>query len=161
MFKQLTLTASLVVAALFSGHALAETATNTFQVKMTILKSCSVAAGASSDIALGPVTSTAINTAGSNTISVTCSKDTGYSIGLTPSNGDLSGAGAMSSGSLVPVPYQLHSGSATGPAWGSTSGAVAGTGNGTAQSHQIFAVAPSANYTPGSYADTVTVTVTY
>lgn len=171
MFKQAISAVALAALAVFSGQAMAATATDTFQVKLTILKSCSVTAGTASDISLGSVLSTAVNASGSNTISVTCSKTTPYFIGLTPSNNSTTGGGIMSptvnGASADTVPYQLHSESATGPVWGNTATAstvgngVAGTGTGAAVSHTVYAVAPSANFTPTSYVDTVTVTVNY
>lgn len=171
MFKQVFSTAVFATLAFLSGHAMADTATANFQVKMTILKSCSVTAGAASDITLGSVSSTATNTSGSNNISVTCSKTTPYYIGLAPSNNSTAGDGRMSptvlGSSSDTVPYQLRSVSATGPVWGNTATAttvgngVGDVGSGAAKTHTIYAVAPSANFTPGSYADTVTVTVNY
>ncbi len=104
----------------------AATATATFQVLITILKSCSVTAGASSNINLGSVNANATNTSGNSTISVNCSKTTPYFIGLAPSTangGGTGGAGAMSSVANAAtntdkVPYQLNQTSATGPVWG-------------------------------------------
>lgn len=157
-----------LAAALAATSAHADTATAQFNVKMTILKACSVTAGAASDINLGSVQSTAVNTSGSNTIAVTCSKTTPYFIGLKPSNANTTGAGVMASGTTPDtVPYQLRSVSATGPVWGDTATAaavgngVAGTGTGLSQTHTVYAVAPGANYTPATYVDAVTVTVNY
>lgn len=164
-----------VAAFAFVGVAAAATSTATFQVKMTILKSCSVVAGTGSDIALGTVSSTAVNTNSTSNISVTCSKTTPYFIGLTPlvaNGGTTAGAGNMISTTAPTtntdkVPYQLNSVSATGPVWGNTATAttvgngVAGTGTGLAQTIPVFATAANANFTPDSYADTVTVTVNY
>ena len=113
---------------------------------------------------------------GSNTISVNCTKSTPYFIGLAPSaanGGTNSGSGAMAStggvaGNTDKVAYQLRStAGASGTVWGNTAttstvgNGVAGTGNGSAQSHTVYATVPSANYTADSYADTVTVTVNY
>ncbi|MGB3067617.1 MAG: spore coat U domain-containing protein [Ottowia sp.] len=173
MFKQVISTVALAVLAVFSGQAMAAdavspTATATFQVKMTIVKACSVTAGTASDIDLGSVLSTAVNVSGSNTISVTCSKNTPYFIGLQPTGTNTNGAGEMVSATTTDkVPYQLHSASATGPVWGNTAtptavgNGVADTGTGAAKTHTVYAVAASANFTPGSYADTVTVTINY
>ena len=152
-------------------------ATATFQVKMTILKACSVVAGAASDIQLGApagVDSTATNVQGSNAINVTCSKNTPYNIGLvlTSNSANTAGLGAMSGtgGNTDMVPYQLYSDAARTAVWGSTAtgGALAtvgngvhGTGSGGSQPHTVYATAPSANFTPDNYADTVTVRVTY
>ena len=65
------------------------------------------------------------------------------------------------------VPYQLNQTSATGPVWGNTATAttvgngVASQGTGLLQSFTVYATAPSANFTPDDYADTVTVNVNY
>lgn len=153
----------------------ADTATGTFQVLITIQKSCSVTAGSSSNINLGSVNASATNTTGNSTISVNCSKITPYFIGLAPSaanGGGTTGAGAMSSVANAAlntdkVPYQLNQISATGPVWGNTAttttvgNGVAGIGTGLAQTYTVYATAASANFTPDSYADTVTVNVKY
>lgn len=153
----------------------AATTSATFQVLMTIQKACTVVAGSGSNISLGSVSATAINTSASNSISVNCSKTTPFFIGLEPSaanGGNTTGAGAMSSvtnsaTNTDKVPYQLNKTSATGPVWGNTATAtsvgngVAGTGTGQAQTFTVYATAPGANFTPDDYADTVTVNVNY
>ena len=145
----------------------AATVNGTFQVLMT--------AGSASNITLGPVNTTATNTSASNTISINCSKTTPYFIGLAPSaanGGTTTGSGAMSSVANAAtntdkVPYQLNRTSATGPVWGNTAtdtapgNGVAATGTGLAQTYTVYATAPSANFTPDDYADTVTVNVNY
>ncbi|MDB5932501.1 MAG: Spore coat domain protein [Polaromonas sp.] len=167
----------LIAAAGFAVNASAATATSNFQVLMKINKVCTVAAGAGSNIQLGVVggvDSSATNTSGTSNISVTCSKNTPYYIGLTPSNSSTTGAGVMAAQNVAPVtgntdavPYQLNSVSATGSAWGNTATTTAvgnglsGTGNGLVRTIPVFATAPSANFTPDNYADTVTVTVNY
>ncbi|HEY3984216.1 Csu type fimbrial protein [Cedecea sp.] len=163
------------IAFAIAPSASAVTSTGTFQVLINIAKACSVTAGPTSNINLGSVNSSATNTTGNSTISVNCSKTTPYFIGLAPSTangGNTSGAGAMSSvansaTNTDKVPYQLNQTSATGPAWGNTAtsttvgNGVAGTGSGLAQTYTVYATAPGANYTPDSYADTVTVNVNY
>lgn len=61
------------------------------------------------------------------------------------------------------VPYQLSSTPGpSGTVWGNTSlNTVTGNGTGTTTSYPVYATVPSANYTPDSYADTVTIAVTY
>ncbi|KLV67072.1 hypothetical protein SK36_01791 [Citrobacter sp. MGH106] len=65
------------------------------------------------------------------------------------------------------VPYQLNQTSATGPVWGNTAtttsvgNGVASIGTGQGQNFTVYATAPSANFTPDDYADTVTVNVNY
>ncbi|GER17113.1 Csu type fimbrial protein [Variovorax boronicumulans] len=157
-----------------SGSALADTASANFQVKMTIVRSCSVTAGNASDISLGTtVQPTATNQTGNNTISVTCSKTTPYTVGLLPSStngGTTDGTGAMSSvansaTNTDKVPYALYSNAGNSTVWGNTTGTganvVGGTGTGAAITHTVYAKNTNANFTPDSYADTVTVTVTY
>ena len=153
----------------------AATVNGTFQVLMTIQKACTVTAGSASNITLGPVNTTATNTNASNTISINCSKTTPYFIGLAPSaanGGTTTGSGAMSSVANAAtntdkVPYQLNRTSATGPVWGNTAtdtapgNGVAATGTGLVQTFTVYATAPSANFTPDDYADTVTVNVNY
>jgi spore coat protein U-like protein len=119
------------------------------------------------------VAATALNTSNSNTISVNCSKTTPYYVGLAPSNANTAGAGVMASTTAPAtntdkVPYQLTStAGAGGTIWGNTAtstavgNGVAGTGTGAAQSLTVYATAASANFTPDSYADTVTVNVNY
>lgn len=102
-------------------------------------------------------------------------KTTPYFIGLAPSaanGGTTTGSGAMSSVANAAtntdkVPYQLNRTSATGPVWGNTAtdtapgNGVAATGTGLVQTFTVYATAPSANFTPDDYADTVTVNVNY
>lgn len=150
--------------------AQANTANDTFQVSVTIQAACSVTAGAASNIDLGTVASTANNLGASNTITVKCSNTVPYYVGLAPSNGATTGAGTMAPAGSSPdtVPYQLRStAGASGTVWGNTAtstsvgNGVAGTGNGQNQTLTVYATAPSANYAPDTYSDTVTVTVNY
>lgn len=134
-------------------------------VQATVSNQCTVSVSAT-DIDLGSQPSTATNITGQNTISVTCPPSTAYYVGLSPSNGNTGGAGVMkgTGSNADKVPYQLHSGSTSGPIWGNTAtstsvgNGVTGTGTG---SLTAYAVAPSANYMPDSYSDIVTVIVNY
>jgi spore coat protein U-like protein len=175
MFMKNTLRgiAFTVLASVMASVHAANPATATFQVLITITKACTVTAGSASNINLGSVAATAVNTTGSNTISVNCSKTTPYYVGLAPSNANTAGAGTMVSTTAPAtntdkVPYQLTStAGAGGTIWGNTAtstavgNGVAGTGTGLAQSLTVYATAASANFTPDSYADTVTVNVNY
>lgn len=98
------------------------------------------------------------------------SDQTPYYIGLAPSNSASTGAGAMhgTGGNTDTVPYQLSSTAGpSGTVWGNTAttttvgNGVSGTGTGANQSISVYATVPSANYTPDSYTDTVTVNVNY
>ncbi len=172
MFKKTLLAAAMFAVGGFviTAQAATSPASATFQVKMTILASCAVTAGTTSDIQIGDIGGVDANS-GSNTgtsnISVQCSNGTPYNVGLTPSNSNTTGAGTMTGTTGDNVPYQLHSVSATGAVWGNTAtssavgNGVHGTGNGAAQSIPVFAVAPSANFKPGVYSDIVTVDVNF
>ncbi|HEY9091592.1 Csu type fimbrial protein [Parasphingorhabdus sp.] len=164
--------AALATVMMLSGTAAsAATATDTFDVLLTIEKTCSVTAGAGSNIDLGTVASTATNVEGSNSIAVTCTKGTPYFIGLAPTSGNTDGSGLLASttaGNADEVPYQLQqTAGAGGTVWGNTAtdtsvgNGVTGTGSGAAQSHTVYANAPSANFTADDYRDTVTVNVNY
>ena len=150
--------------------AAAATVSANFNITLTVQKVCSVTAGAGSLIALGTQPSTATNVLGNSNISVTCSKTTPYYIGLAPSNSSTTGSGTMAgTGSNTDtIAYKLSSTvGPTGTVWGNTAtsttvgNGVAGTGTGTAQSLTVYATAPSVNFTPDSYTDTITVNVNY
>lgn len=101
-----------------------------------------------------------------STISVTCTNTTPYTVGLGP--GTASGATVttreMTGPSSAVLAYDLYSDAADTTNWGDTTSTneVSGTGTGSAQTLTVYGVVPAASLpTPGSYADTITVTVTY
>jgi len=147
-------------------------ATFAFLVSATVTKQCTVTAGAASNINLGSVPSTQTNISGNNSIRVSCSNTTPYYIGLAPSaanGGTANGFGSMSGtgGNTDKVPYQLYSNAGLSSVWGNTAtstsvgNGVSGSGTGSPQSIQVYAKAPSADYTPDNYSDIVTVNVNY
>ena len=96
---------------------------------------------------------------------MTCTNTTPYNIGLDAGTG--SGATVatrkMTSGRAA-VKYSLYSDSAHTTVWGTTVGTdvVAATGDGNSQSYTVYGlVPPQAVPVPGTYNDTITVTVTY
>ena len=102
-------------------------------------------------------------------ISVRCTNSTSYKIGLLPSNGFTNGQGVMSatpasSGITDKVPYTLFQNSGATTAWGNLTGnSISDTGIGTAaKTVTVYGRVPgNLNVTPGTYKDTVVVTVTY
>ena len=140
-----------------------------FTVSAVVEKRCEVTAGAASDISLGTVPASASNIPGSGSISVACTHTTPYNVGLSPSNGNTAGAGVMkaSGGSTDLVPYQLYQDASMTRIWGNTAtptsagNGVSGTGTGSARALPVYVRAPSADYQPDSYSDTVTVVVNY
>lgn len=143
-----------------SAIAQANPATTTFGVSATVLKDCIVSATA---LPFGNYTG-AVNNA-TSTVTVTCTKSTTYTVGL---NAGLTGASVtarvMTSGANT-LNYSLCSDSAAcATNWGNTLATnwVTGTGTGAAQALTVFGQIPAAQYvTPGSYTDTISVTVTY
>lgn len=174
----LTLAVFGIAATGVSAIAATSPATATFQVLMKINKACTVTAGAASNIQIGAASGVDSNSganSGSNTISVICSKTTPYFVGLAPSTangGTNNGTGNMISATAPAtntdkVPYTLYQDAAFGTVWGNTATSTSagngksGTGSGAAQSLTVYAQASSANFTPDSYVDTVTVNVNF
>ena len=97
----------LALATLIAGFGLAgaaasvsaATATGQFNVKLTVTKTCSVVT--TTDLDFGTQASTATNiTANNGSVTVACSKNTPYTIGLLPSaanGGTANGTGSMKS----------------------------------------------------------------
>lgn len=148
-------------------------ATATFKVKVVIAKACTVVAGTASDIDFGTVDANSTTALiRSNTINVTCSKKTPYTIGLQSGfNASTAGAGEMRLiGAATPtadqkIAYQLQQTSG-GAAWGSAAAnrySTGTTGTGAAQPFTVYAnvLGTAWNVEPGSYEDTVTVDVAY
>lgn len=163
--------ASVMLTSFLACHqALADTVTGTFQVKITIRASCTVTAGVASDIDFGSNAASATNLQAQSNIKLNCSKGTPYYVGLGPSNGSAAGAGVMTEtgGAADTVAYQLRSSAGmAGAVWGNSATAssagngVGGAGSGADQNIPVYATVASANSRPGTYADTVTVSVHY
>lgn len=143
-----------------SAIAQANPATTTFAVSATVLKDCTVSATA---LAFGNYTG-AVNT-NTSTVSVTCTKSTTYTVGLNP--GTATGATVatrqMVNGANT-LGYGLYSDATWTTNWGNTAATnwVSGTGTGAAQPLTVYGQIAAAQYvTPGTYNDTITVSVTY
>lgn len=138
-------------------------ATDTFEVTITLEKSCTVVAGP--DIDLGTQFQGAADASGSSTFTVTCTKSTPYNIGMTPANADTGGGGVMVGlSSTNQVAYNLYQPDQSSP-WGNIIGTntVGETGDGTAQNHTVWAKVLAAEYInePDTYTDIVTISVDY
>jgi spore coat protein U-like protein len=143
-----------------SAVAQANPATTTFGVSATVLKDCIVSA---TGLAFGNYTG-AVNTAQS-AVTVTCTNSTTYTVGL--GTGLASGATVttrqMQNGTAL-LNYGLFSNATWTTNWGNTSATnwASGTGNGAGQVLNVYGQIPASQYvTPGSYTDTISVTVTY
>lgn len=142
----------------------AQTATGSFDVRITIAPECQIISTETLDfgnagVLTGDVDATAV-------LQVACTNTTPYNIGLDAGQG----AGAttttrqMTSASLDTISYRLFQDSARTINWGDTvdSDTQAATGNGAAQSFTVYGrVIAQTTPAPGSYTDNVTVTVTY
>lgn len=139
--------------------------TSTFQVQITITKTCTMTSG--SAVSFGNVVANVVPAKATANLSVTCSKGTPFTIGLQPSNGNQSGAGSMSGTGSNPdkVAYQLYTDASGSTVWGSntTTGPnlLAGSGQGAPQAVPVYAGITNTNVMPDNYSDTVTVTFTY
>ncbi len=143
--------------------AWAGTATTTFNVTATVLQSCAVSA---SDLAFGsydagsgaPVTATTI-------LQVTCTNALAYAVALDGGTTTHDPVNRAMSDGTHNLTYGLYTTSGYGTIWGDASAGtstVSGNGSGMAQPLTVYGRIPTAQFvTPGSYADRVTVTVTY
>jgi spore coat protein U-like protein len=101
-----------------------------------------------------------------STITVECTNTTPYNIGLNQGvNGGSVTTRQMKGGPTNQlINYSLSSDAARTVNWGQTIGTdtVAGTGNGSQQAYTVYGrVPPQTTPSPGTYTDTITVTVTY
>jgi len=159
---------TLIFGAVWAGVAGSATTTTTFAVTETVQTTCSATA---TTLAFNAYTPGAGAIANTGTISVKCSKNTPYTISL---NGGTTSGGSvaqrlMASGTNT-LQYNLFTTAAFSQIFGDGTGAsktVAGTGAGvaTANAVTVFGQLPdsAANQAavPGSYTDTITVTVSY
>ena len=141
----------------------AATATSTMTVQMTITATCTVNSATSMNFGTQGVLSTNVDQ--TSTIQVTCTNTTPYNIGLDAGTGTGATVATRKMTSAAnTVNYTLYSNSGRTTVWGNTVGTdtQAATGNGSAQSYTVYGRVPSqAAPAPGTYSDTITITVTY
>ena len=154
----------LLVSCPFFGTAHAATTTSSLAVSMTITAGCTVAAGS---ISFGTQSALQSNVDQTGSVSVTCSNTTSYNVGFDSGANSASVTTRKMKGGASNtefVNYSLYTTAGRTTNWGNTVGTdtVTGTGNGNAQSLTIYGRVPAQTLgSPGAYADTVTVTVTY
>jgi spore coat protein U-like protein len=163
--RKLVLTAVLAAAWFLQSVELplAATATSSFTVSITLAATCTI--NSASALNFGNQGILSANVDQTSTIQVTCTNTTPYNIGLDAGTG----AGAtvatrkLTSGGAT-VNYTLYSDTGRTTVWGNTVGTdtVAATGNGTGQNYTVYGRIPvQTTPAPGTYSDTITVTVTY
>jgi spore coat protein U-like protein len=162
------MTIALAATALVSAAANAVTATTTFAVSATVLKTCSASANA---LAFGSYTPGSGAVAGTTTVSIKCTTGTAYVVAL---NGGSTVSGTigqrlMANGTNT-LQYNLYTTIGYGTIWGDgTNGSATqnGTGTGVATANPLIVYgqlpdsATNQSAVTGGYTDTVTVTVSY
>jgi spore coat protein U-like protein len=128
----------------------------------TINANCLVSA---TNLNFGSTSSLASNVDATSTVTVQCTNSTAYTVALNAGTG--TGATItvrkMTSGAHT-INYSLYTDSARSILWGNgTTGVTqSGTGSGNQQVYTVFGrIPPQSSPIPGSYSDTITVTVTY
>lgn len=144
-----------------SMQAYASTVTTTFGVSATVQATCLVSA---TSLAFGTYTGTASTSTA--TVSVTCTNTTPYNVGLNAGTATSATVTTrkMTGPSSAVLSYSMYQDAARTTNWGQTVGTdtVSGTGNGSAQAITVYGQIAAGQYVaPGSYADTITATVTY
>jgi spore coat protein U-like protein len=144
------------------GGAEASTATGSFNVQAAITATCVVTSSTTLDFGSQGVLSANVDQ--TNAINVTCTNTTPYNIGLDKGlNGTSVTTRQMKAGTAL-INYSLYSDSGRTTNWGNTVGTdtLAATGNGSAQAYTVYGrIPPQTTPAPGTYTDTITVTVTY
>ena len=160
---------ALLAAGLFvaATSAFALTTSTTFQVQASVAKQCSVAAVNLTFPAVDPLSS---QTDGATTVTVNCTKNSPYTVGLDAgtTTGASIGQRKMANGADI-MNYNLYTDAARSIIWGNSAVAptwVSGTGAGmqTAQVLNVYGrvAAGQSNLAVGTYTEpTITVTVTY
>jgi spore coat protein U-like protein len=162
------LTATLAAAVMAGGVAHSATTTTTFAVTATVQSTCSATATA---LAFGAYTPGAGAVTNNSTISVKCTKNTPYTVTLNAgaTTGDAFAQRLMASGTNT-LQYNLYTTAGFATVFGDgtgTTGTSAGTGAGVATANAITVYgqlpdnATNQAAIPGSYTDTIQVTVTY
>lgn len=136
-------------------------ATASFQVTAVVEANCAISAA---PLTFGSYAGAVLRS--TTTLTINCTKNTAYNVGLNA--GTAAGATVTSRKMTGPrsalLAYSLFRDSGYTQNWGNTVGkdTVAGTGNGSGQSLTVYGQLPAAQYVnPGSYADTITATITY
>lgn len=147
-------------------NSFAATATTTLAVSAVVTAACAVGTVPLAFGTYDPTSGSVLN--GSTTLTVTCTLDTSYNIGLDAGAG--SGATVATRkmtrtvGGSDTLNYSLYQNSGRTTVWGNTIGTntVASSGTGAVQNYTVYGQIPASQVVPiAAYADTVNVTVTY
>jgi spore coat protein U-like protein len=136
---------------------------NQFTVSAGIDASCTISAGS---LDFGSFEDLSQPIAAATTLGTNCTTATPFSISMGLDPGESADARKMKKGtgeSASELTYQLYSDSARTAIWGDGSNdVVTGVGTGSSQSLTVYGLIPSQRVPPpGTYTDTVVVTITY
>ncbi|GAB7126225.1 spore coat U domain-containing protein [Silvimonas sp. JCM 19000] len=148
-----------------AGHAASAQAADTtlFRVALTLQADCSIASGV---LNFGSQSNFSNGINQTAQLSVTCSNNAPYSIGLDAGNvnGSTINGRLLTSSTGETVQYQLYKDASRSEVWGNTVGTDAhtGVGNGAAQLVPIYGqIGARQKPAEGSYSATVTATVSF
>lgn len=167
MLKSACIKTGVAIAALlpFAAPAQAGTVSSNLSVNATVTANCTVSTSALNFGSVDTLSASAVD--GSGGISVTCTNGTGWTAAADAGGG--SGATfatrRMSQGANL-LSYSLYTDAARTNVWGDGTGStvtIGNTGTGAAQNVTVYGRIPGSQSSApaGSYADTVSVTVTY
>ncbi len=146
--------------------ALAGTATNSLTSQTTVSTACNVSGNTLSfGNAINPISGAAVT--GSSTLTIECTATTPYTVALSAgvnAGGITNFLNRKMVNGAYTLAYQLYVDNGYTQVWGNGTGSsvYSGTGSGGLQYVTIYGRIPSLTGTvPGTYTDTVTVTVTY
>ncbi|WP_255322977.1 spore coat U domain-containing protein [Lysobacter sp. K5869] len=147
-----------------SGGSTGTPSTFPFTASGSVPNACTLSPKPVPDLAFGNVPGQILSNVDRTTaIGLTCTGRTAWQLGIGNGLNASGNIRRMRSAGGQFVPYELYRDSGRSQRWGTTLGTdtVGGTGTGAAQSQTVYGrVAPQVA-TPGSYTDTVVVTVTY
>lgn len=135
------------------------TATSTFQVTANVLSTCSISAG---NLDFGNYSG--LQKTATSTITVACTQNQGYDIGLDGGTSGSVAARKMGGPGGDVLGYGLYEDANYDTNWGNTVGTDTehGNGSGSSQTLTIYGKLPAGELVePGSYSDTITATITY
>lgn len=165
--RSLIAASAATLAVIVTQGAQAATATNTFNVLITITSACNITTTAPTNVNFGTQPSTATNIPNQGSLTVNCTPLAPFTIALDNGlNGADVNSRKMANGTNL-LGYQLFRNATRLPAdvWGSTTGGsgnvYSGLGTGLAVPIPVYGNVPNANVATGSYTDTITATLTY
>lgn len=163
--KTLLRLAAVAIALGLAAPALAQTTAN-ITVTASVARSCHITATPIAFPAYDPLAGAAVEATGG--ITVTCTLDTGWWVGLNAGGNSAQGGGsprAMANTTTAGtfLGYDLYSDPGRTTAWSNTQAlGVAGTGAGVAQPATVYGrIRAGQNVPAGDYSDTVTATVNF